>query len=121
MYLFRNSTYLGNINTRGKYSVDINVSHGDSWAVSVKPVPPSEIPAPDDVLGIIAFRVCVLRGQRGWSQERFALEADLDRTYISGVERKRWAVTVVSLDKMAKALDREAWELLIPVDESELP
>lgn len=26
-----------------------------------------------------------LRKQRGWSQERLALESDLDRTYIGGV------------------------------------
>lgn len=87
--------------------------------MSVKPVPPTEFPATDDLLGIIAFRVCMLRNRKGWSQERLALEADLDRTYISGVERKRWAVTVTSLDLMAKALDSEAWELLIPVDKSE--
>ena len=89
--------------------------------MSAKPALPTSIPRHDDLLGTIAFRVCVFRVDKGWSQERLALEAQLDRTYVSGVERKRWAITVTTLEILAKALGREAWELLIPVDKSEAP
>jgi transcriptional regulator with XRE-family HTH domain len=45
-----------------------------------------------------------LRKRRNISQERLALEADLDRTYISQVERGRRNVTIVNLCRLAFVL-----------------
>lgn len=44
-----------------------------------------------------------LRKERGWSQEALAAEAGLDRTYISGIERKVKNPTVTVVDRVAVA------------------
>lgn len=46
------------------------------------------------------------------SQETLAYEADIDRTYISSIERGVYATSVDVLDRLAKALGVEASELL---------
>lgn len=47
-------------------------------------------------------RVRELRTDRGWSQEEFAHRANLDRTYVSGVER---GVRNPTLDVITKFAD----------------
>ena len=44
------------------------------------------------------------RENLGLSQERFAFEVDLDRTYVSGIERGVRNPTVATLLRVAKAL-----------------
>jgi len=53
------------------------------------------------------------RTERGLSQEELGFEAELDRTYISGVERGVRNPTVTVLQKLAKALKIEPAELLL--------
>lgn len=50
-------------------------------------------------------RVRSFRTERGWSQEDFAHLADLDRTYVSGVERGRRNPTLDVIVRLAAALD----------------
>ncbi|MCH9052436.1 MAG: helix-turn-helix transcriptional regulator [Proteobacteria bacterium] len=57
-----------------------------------------------DIRGRVGINVRRLRKARGYSQEEFAFECGLHRTYISGVERGIRNPTVVILDKIAKAL-----------------
>jgi transcriptional regulator with XRE-family HTH domain len=45
-----------------------------------------------------------LRDRKGWSQERLADEARIDRSYMSGIERGIRNVSVLNLAKVAKAL-----------------
>ena len=52
-----------------------------------------------------------LRLARGLSQEQLGLIADLDRTYISGIERGVRNVSLANIFKIAKALDVESAEL----------
>lgn len=52
------------------------------------------------------------RKQLGLSQERLALEADLDRTFISSIEAGRRNIAFASLLKVSKALDVKPAELL---------
>lgn len=54
-----------------------------------------------------------LREEAGLSQEKLALEADLDRTYVSGVERGVRNPTVTVLARIAKALKTDPDKLLI--------
>ncbi|ARK71128.1 MULTISPECIES: helix-turn-helix domain-containing protein [Burkholderia] len=82
--------------------------------MSAKPKPPTELPSPDDLRGVLAFNVRLLRVQRGWSQERLALECGLDRTYVSAVERSRWNVSLSNIEAIAKALEVQPWALLKP-------
>ena len=57
-----------------------------------------------DVRQRLAANMKRLRRERGWSQEALAAEAGLDRTYISGIERKVKNPTVTVVDRVAVAL-----------------
>jgi transcriptional regulator with XRE-family HTH domain len=60
----------------------------------------------------LGLRVKVLRTHRQLSQEELAQAAGLDRTYVSRVERGAHNVTVLTLIRVAEALDVAAGELL---------
>jgi transcriptional regulator with XRE-family HTH domain len=49
-------------------------------------------------------RVKTLRIEKGWSQEKLALNADLDRTYITSIEKGERNVSITVIEKIAKAL-----------------
>jgi len=56
-----------------------------------------------------------VRGARvalGLSQEKLAMDCGLDRTYISSVERGKRNVSLINIDKLAKALGVSAADLL---------
>ena len=52
------------------------------------------------------------RNTKGLSQEALAYEAEVDRTYISALERCEYSATIDMVDKLATALDVEASVLL---------
>ncbi len=52
-----------------------------------------------------------LRESQGVSQEELAEKADLDRTYVGGVERGERNLTILSTLKLCKALDVELGDL----------
>lgn len=52
------------------------------------------------------------RKERGMSQEALALEADLDRSYVGGVERGERNIAVINLRKIANALNVPVSRLL---------
>jgi transcriptional regulator with XRE-family HTH domain len=52
------------------------------------------------------------RNAKGLSQEALAHEADVDRTYVSALERSEYAATIDMVDKLARALGVEASALL---------
>jgi transcriptional regulator with XRE-family HTH domain len=52
------------------------------------------------------------RHARGLSQEALAHEADVDRTYISALERGVYAATIDMVDKLAQVLEVEPAALL---------
>ncbi len=53
-----------------------------------------------------------LRKDKGLSQEQFAFEAELHRTYVSDIERGNRNPTVTVLEKIANALNVKPGELL---------
>lgn len=57
-----------------------------------------------DVRNRLAVNMKRLRKERGWSQEALADEAGLDRTYISGIERKVKNPTITVVERLARAL-----------------
>ena len=52
------------------------------------------------------------RNAKGLSQEALAYEAEVDRTYISALERCEYSATIDMVDKLATPLDVEASVLL---------
>jgi transcriptional regulator with XRE-family HTH domain len=83
--------------------------------MSAKPTPPKEKPSKNDLRGILAWHVRTLRVSKGWSQEKLALTCELDRTYVSAIERCVWNVSISNIERLAIALDVEPWMLLKPV------
>ena len=65
------------------------------------------------IVAVLADNVRRLRKDAELSQEELALEAGLDRTYISQVERRQRNVTIEVLARLAKALGTSADQLLI--------
>ncbi|MDZ7698722.1 MAG: helix-turn-helix transcriptional regulator [Deltaproteobacteria bacterium] len=65
-----------------------------------------------NTLKIFGERVRSLRSLRGWSQERLALEADLDRSYVGGVERGERNVSLLNIAKIADAMEISVSELM---------
>mgnify|MGYP000852627482 FL=1 len=49
----------------------------------------------------------------GLSQEELAHRADIDRTYVSSLERCQYSATVDMIEKLARVLGVEAAELLV--------
>jgi len=64
------------------------------------------------ILSLFGARVKRIRTTKGYSQEQLAAFANLDRTYISGIERGQRNVSLMNLFKLAKALDVPTKELL---------
>ncbi len=56
-------------------------------------------------------KVKFLRIERGWSQEKLALFADLDRTYIPSIEKGERNVSITVIEKIAKAFNVNISEL----------
>jgi len=65
-----------------------------------------------DILQRLACNIRRLRKERGWSQEQFADEAGIYRTYISDLERGSRNPTVRVLEKLAGPLEIEPGRLL---------
>ncbi|MBY6067663.1 helix-turn-helix domain-containing protein [Leisingera aquaemixtae] len=61
---------------------------------------------------IVARNMRLFRAERGWSQERLAAEAGLNRTYLSAVERSEQNISIDNLFKVAEGLGVESWQLL---------
>ena len=59
----------------------------------------------------LGMRIKYLRSLKKWSQEDLALEADVNKNYISDLERGERNPTVKVLEKIAKAFDITLSEL----------
>jgi transcriptional regulator with XRE-family HTH domain len=66
----------------------------------------------DDILVRFGQRVRALRQERGLSQEGFAAECDLDRTYVGGIERGERNLALRNIDRIAKTLGVTLAELM---------
>ena len=56
------------------------------------------------------IRLRELRTARGLSQEKFAFECELDRTYIASIEQGRRNVSIANIEKIAKAFNISVFE-----------
>tara|TARA_B110000114_G_C14793176_1_gene277664 strand:- start:150 stop:353 length:204 start_codon:yes stop_codon:yes gene_type:complete len=53
-----------------------------------------------------------LRTEKGWSQEKLALNAGLDRTYLPSIEKGERNVSLEVIEKLALALNVKPSELI---------
>ena len=65
----------------------------------------------------LAVNIKRYRAQRDLSQEALAELAGLHRTYISLVERERRNISIENIEKIASALEVEAYFLLMSIQE----
>jgi transcriptional regulator with XRE-family HTH domain len=61
---------------------------------------------------ILAKNMRRLRAERKLSQEALAHECDINRTYLSGVERSERNISIDNIARIAKGLRVEPWKLL---------
>ena len=66
----------------------------------------------DDILKRFGDRVRELRKSEGYSQESFADDCGLDRTYMGGIERGERNVALRNIGKIAEALGIRIAELM---------
>jgi transcriptional regulator with XRE-family HTH domain len=59
-----------------------------------------------------------MREERGWSQEALSFEAELDRTYVSGIERGVRNPTLTVIAKIAFGLGVTMSELMSDVEKN---
>ncbi|MBK1724799.1 helix-turn-helix domain-containing protein [Thiocystis violacea] len=59
-------------------------------------------------------RLAALRRERGWSQERLALESGLSRSYLGGVERGQRNIALLNLLCLIRTLACEPNALMQP-------
>ena len=64
------------------------------------------------ILTVFGDRVRELRKEKGLSQEELSFKADLHRTYIGMIERAEKNITLINIEKIAKALGVDIKELL---------
>jgi len=64
-----------------------------------------------DIKVKVGKKIRQLRKRAGLSQEKLALEADIDRTYIQSIEKGERSVSIVILEKIAIALKIDIKEL----------
>lgn len=63
-----------------------------------------------DIKEKIGLRLRELRKQKGLSQEKFAFECELDRTYIASIEQGKRNVSIANIEKIAKALNMSVYD-----------
>jgi transcriptional regulator with XRE-family HTH domain len=69
-------------------------------------------PAMQDWRAIVGRNVRRLRQQRGMTQEQLAFEAEIDLTYVGGIERGKRNPSLLVMARIAKALSVQLTKLL---------
>jgi transcriptional regulator with XRE-family HTH domain len=57
-----------------------------------------------DVQKRFGQRLAELRKEKGWSQEKLSLEANIARSYLGGVERGKRNISLINICKLAETL-----------------
>jgi ribosome-binding protein aMBF1 (putative translation factor) len=96
-------------------SVDFAPARGPVASGSDKVgAPDTRLDGQSAIIAIVSENIRRARKAAGLSQEELAFAADLDRTYISQVERQLRNMTIGVLARLAKALGTTPDKLLVP-------
>ena len=74
-----------------------------------------------DVRATVAWNLRRLRFERDISQEKLAVDAEIDRTYVSRLERTLENPTILVLDRLAHALSVSITEFFQELDPNARP
>jgi transcriptional regulator with XRE-family HTH domain len=66
----------------------------------------------EDPRKLFGRRLALLRKERGWSQERLALESGIARSYLGGVERGQRNIALLNICRLAKVLDVDPSQMM---------
>lgn len=69
-----------------------------------------------DILETVAFNLRRIRVAKGVSQDDLALSSNVERAYVGHIERGKKNPTLLTLDKLAKALDCRVGDFFEEVD-----
>jgi len=69
-------------------------------------------PNEHDPRALFGRRLAELRRQRGWSQEKLALESGIARSYLGGIERGQRNVALLNICRLAEALSLPPADLM---------
>ena len=72
----------------------------------------SDIRLMEDIKIRFGRRLRELRLEKGWSQETLANLADIDRTYIPGIESGKRNLSIVVIEKLSSVFKMEISDLL---------
>ena len=75
----------------------------------------------DDIRTRFGARIRRLRSERGLSQEAFADEAGLHRTYIGAIERGEQNLSLANIERLAATLEISLAELFAPFTDKPAP
>ena len=69
-----------------------------------------------DIKLIFGLNLKNLRLKKGWSQEKLALNSNIDRTYIPSIEAGKRNVSILIIQKLAISLEVEISEFFKNID-----
>lgn len=67
----------------------------------------------EDPRKLFGRRLAELRKEKGWSQEKLALESGIARSYLGGVERGQRNIALLNICRLAYTLGLQPSELLV--------
>jgi transcriptional regulator with XRE-family HTH domain len=65
-----------------------------------------------DIKQKFGIKIKQLRSEKGWSQEKLALNAGLDRTYLPSIEKGKRNISLEVIEKLALVFEVDPSELL---------
>ena len=71
-----------------------------------------------DIKKAFGLRVAELRRERNLSQEKFALQIDMDRSYFASVEAGHRNIALCNIQKIANGLNVSLSELFAGIEDS---
>lgn len=75
----------------------------------------------DEILSQFGKKLAEIRKKKGFSQERLALESNVARSYLSGVERGKRNISLINICLLARTLNVPPSSLLEPfIEDSQL-
>ena len=70
-----------------------------------------------DAVVLLGLNVRKFRKLRGMTQEQLGLETEMERSYVSDLERGTRNPSIRAVERLAKALGVELHQLLMPVED----